>query len=111
MEDRFGTTQEGIRRRVRRLRRSLHRADPVLLRGGASGHGLKPTLVSLGVACIVIAPSLPPVPRPGGRIKADRRDALKRAELLAAWFAALAIDRLRMEVRAAASPRIRSHHR
>lgn len=48
---------------------------------GPCGYGLVRHLTQLGVACVVVAPSL--VPRkPGDRVKTDRRDALKLARLL-----------------------------
>lgn len=83
VEDRFATTPEGIRRWVRRLRRRSTGRIRCCYEAGPLGYGLQRTLVSLGVDCIVIAPSLIPS-RPGDRIKTDRRDALKLAELLAA---------------------------
>ena len=45
------------------------------------GYGLQRELGTLGVDCEVIAPALIPV-KPGDRIKTDRRDARKLAELL-----------------------------
>ena len=48
---------------------------------GVCGYALQRQLEKLGVACVVVAPSL--VPRkPGERIKTDRRDARKLAEYL-----------------------------
>jgi transposase len=83
VEDRFATTSEGIRRWVRRLRRRCPGRIVCCYEAGPLGYGLQRTLVSLGVECMVIAPSLIPS-KPGDRIKTDRRDALKLAELLAA---------------------------
>jgi transposase len=83
VEDRFATTPEGIRRWARRLKRRRSGRIVCCYEAGPLGYALQRTLVSLGVECIVIAPSL--IPRkPGDRIKTDRRDALKLAELLAA---------------------------
>lgn len=48
---------------------------------GPTGFALHRQLAGLGVECAVIAPSLTPV-RPGDRVKTDRRDALKLAQLL-----------------------------
>lgn len=50
---------------------------------GPCGYVVKRLLDSLGVKCLVIAPSLIPV-KPGERIKTDRRDARKLAVLLRA---------------------------
>ena len=57
---------------------------------GPTGYGLYRQIVSLGHACLVIAPSLIPK-KPGGRVKTNRRDALDLArqlragELTAVW--------------------------
>ena len=83
VEDRFATTSEGIRRWSRRLKRRCDGPIVCCYEAGPLGYALQRTLVSLGVECIVIAPSLIPS-KPGDRIKTDRRDALKLAELLAA---------------------------
>ncbi len=50
---------------------------------GPCGYALQRQLQEAGVACQVIAPSLIPV-KPGDRIKTDKRDARKLAELLRA---------------------------
>ncbi len=50
---------------------------------GPCGYGFQRELGALGTRCMVIAPSLIPV-KPGVRIKTDRRDARKLAELLRA---------------------------
>lgn len=48
---------------------------------GPTGYPLHRQLESLGVDCMVVAPSLVPT-RSGDRVKTDRRDALKLARLL-----------------------------
>jgi len=72
---------------VRRLARRLNRETPGEVRAcyeaGPLGYGLQRELEAQGVVCEVIAPSLIPS-RPGDRVKTDRRDALKLAELLSA---------------------------
>lgn len=50
---------------------------------GCCGFDLQRQLQSVGVSCVIVAPSLIPR-RPGERIKTDRRDALKLARLLRA---------------------------
>jgi len=50
---------------------------------GPTGYALQRQLRAAGVGCTVIAPSLTPV-KPGTRIKTDRRDARKLAELFRA---------------------------
>lgn len=52
----------------------------VCYEAGPCGYGLYRQLTELGVACLVVAPSLVPT-RAGDRIKTDRRDALKLARL------------------------------
>src|SRR5439155_9769555 len=72
---------------VRRLARKLRRAAPGEVRccyeAGPCGYGLQRQLEAAGVTCVVVAPALIPV-KPGERIKTDRRDAQKLAELLRA---------------------------
>jgi transposase len=102
---------------VRRLIRKLEREAPgpvrVCYEAGPCGYALQRQLTTPRVSCQVIAPAL--IPRkPGERIKTNRRDARKLAELLRAelltevrpptpeevkgnlvqdaWFAALAIE-------------------
>lgn len=50
---------------------------------GPTGYGLYRQLTKMGQTCIVIAPSMTPT-RPGDRIKTDRRDAIRLAQLLRA---------------------------
>ena len=72
---------------VRRLARKLEREAPGEVRccyeAGPCGYALPRQLQAAGVICEVVAPSLIPV-KPGERIKTDRRDAIKLAELLRA---------------------------
>lgn len=73
-------------RALKQLVRKLEREAPGKIRccyeAGPVGYALKRKLESLGkrIECAVIAPSLIPV-KPGERIKTDRRDAKKLAEL------------------------------
>src|SRR6266542_3500634 len=77
------TTPEAIRRLARKLRREAPGEVRACYEAGPTGYGLQRLLESAGVICEMIAPSLTPV-RPGSRIKTDRRDARKLAELLRA---------------------------
>jgi transposase len=67
---------------------------------GPTGYGLYRQLVRLGVACIVVAPSLIPV-KVGDQVKTDRRDAgqlarlLRSGELTAVWVPDEAHEALR----------------
>lgn len=72
---------------VKRLARKVGRAAPGEVRScyeaGVCGYTLQRQLAAAGMACTVIAPAL--IPRkPGERVKTDRRDARKLAELLRA---------------------------
>jgi transposase len=72
---------------IRRLVRKLEREAPGLVHtcyeAGPCGYALQRQMTTARVACQVIAPAL--IPRkPGERIKTDRRDARKLAELFRA---------------------------
>lgn len=71
-------TSEAIKKLVKKL------GEPKTLRvcyeAGPTGYPLYRFLLSLGVHCNVIAPSLIPQ-RPGERIKTDRRDSIRLAQL------------------------------
>lgn len=55
----------------------------VCYEAGPTGYGLYRALTEMGVQCVVVAPSLTPG-KPGDRVKTDRRDALRLAQLLRA---------------------------
>jgi transposase len=83
VEWRTETDARGIRRLIRRLEREGDGVIHVAYEAGPCGYGLQRTLEAHGIACTVVAPSLIPK-KPGERIKTDRRDARKLAELLRA---------------------------
>jgi len=70
---------------VRRLMEQLGPKERLLVcyEAGPTGYGLQRLLASMGIECIVVAPALTPT-RPGDRVKTDRRDAVRLAELLRA---------------------------
>lgn len=72
---------------IRRLAKKILRAAPGEVRAcyeaGPTGYALQRQLQEGGAWCDVVAPSLIPV-KPGDRVKTDRRDARKLAELLRA---------------------------
>ncbi len=72
-----------IRRMVRKLQREVGAAVKLCYEAGPCGYALQRQIESLGASCKVVAPSLIPV-KPGQRIKTDRRDARKLAELFRA---------------------------
>ncbi|HUM16716.1 MAG TPA: IS110 family transposase, partial [Candidatus Nitrosotalea sp.] len=72
-----------VRRLVRKLQRSAVGELRLCYEAGPCGYAVQRTIRALGVSCVVVAPSL--IPRkPGERVKTDRRDARKLAELLRA---------------------------
>jgi transposase len=72
-----------IRRVVRKLEREAPGPVRACYEAGPCGYALQRQLTSARVTCPVIAPAL--IPRkPGERIKTDRRDARKLAELFRA---------------------------
>ena len=77
------TTPEAVRRLARRLQRISPGGVRACYEAGPTGYALQRQLRTLGVDCTVIAPSLTPV-KPGVRIKTDKRDARKLAELFRA---------------------------
>jgi transposase len=77
------TTPEAIRRLSRKLLRQAPGEVRCCYEAGPTGYALQRQLRASGVSCIVIAPTLTPV-QLGVRVKTDRRDARKLAELLQA---------------------------
>jgi transposase len=76
-------TAEAVRRLARRLKRESGGEVRCCYEAGPTGYALWRQLNAAGVPCCVIAPSLIPV-KPGARIKTDKRDARKLAELFRA---------------------------
>src|SRR2546425_10300022 len=72
-----------IRRLATRLRHRAPGDIQCCYEAGPCGFTPQRQLAALGIGCTVIAPSLIPV-KPGERIKTDRRDARKLAQLLRA---------------------------
>ncbi len=107
---------------VRKLLRRLGGPDvrlEVAYEAGPTGYALHRQLTAMGIACMVVAPSLIPV-RPGDRIKTDGRDAAKLARLLRSgdltpvWVPDEAHEALRDLVRArddAKADQLRAKHR
>lgn len=78
----IGTMQIDVDRLCKRLQ-SKGRHIHFVYEAGPSGYGLYRWLVNKGYDCMVCAPSL--IPRkPGDRVKADRRDAIKLVRSLRA---------------------------
>lgn len=78
-----GNDAGAVKRLIRKLKREGGQSVRCCYEAGPCGFGLFRTLRQANVDCAVIAPSL--IPRkPGERIKTDRRDARKLAELFRA---------------------------
>jgi len=75
----IGGDAASVDRAVRKLR-SVHRDLLFVYEAGPCGFWLYRRLLSQGLACMVVSPSMTPR-RAGERIKTDRRDALKLARL------------------------------
>jgi transposase len=107
---------------IRKLMTRLGGADVelrVAYEAGPTGYALHRQLASMGIDCMVVAPSLIPK-RPGDKVKTDRRDALKLARLLRSgdlcpvWVPDEAHEALRNLVRARADAKadqLRAKHR
>ena len=74
-----GNDEKGQKELIKRLR-ELKGELGCVYEAGPCGYGLQRGLVKAGIPCDVAAPSLTPQ-RPGQRVKTDRRDALKLAEM------------------------------
>ena len=76
-------TKSSVSRLLRRLQREGGSDVVCAYEAGPCGYALARRIQATGLRCQVVAPSLVPV-RPGERIKTDRRDARKLAEMLQA---------------------------
>ena len=76
-----GTTPANQAELIRELGRRSPRGLHVCYEAGPTGYALQRRFAKKRIRCDVIAPSLIPI-KPGARIKTDKRDAIKLAELL-----------------------------
>ena len=74
---------KAVKRLAQRLKRTAPGPVVACYEAGPGGFALQRRLEAAGIECRVIAPALIPR-RPGDRVKTDRRDARKLAELLRA---------------------------
>ena len=81
VETLVSNTEDRVRTVVRKLSKRWELR--CCYEAGGCGYVLQRWLASMGIACVVIAPSLVPN-KPGERVKTDRRDARKLALLLRA---------------------------
>jgi transposase len=83
IEESWANDAERLRRWARKVQRRAPGPVRCCYEAGPLGYALQRQLVARGLECQVIAPAL--IPRkPGERVKTDRRDARKLAELLRA---------------------------
>lgn len=112
---------ENTPEKVRHLMHHLGPAESLLVcyEAGPTGYGLYRQLTKMGITCVVVAPTLIPQ-RAGDRVKTDRRDAVRLAELLRAgeltpvWVPGVEDEALRDLVRAredAKMDQLRARHR
>ena len=80
VEWRVAHEPSAVRRLAKKLQREGGGAIHCVYEAGPCGYALQRQLQALDLACDVVAPSMIPI-RPGERIKTDRRDARKLAEL------------------------------
>jgi len=78
----IAATPAAVQKLLKKLSARFHRLH-VCYEAGPTGYGLYRQIIALGFDCCVVAPSLTP-PKPGDRIKTDRRDAERLARLLRA---------------------------
>jgi len=113
----IANSPEAVRKLIGQLEKDSHLE--VCYEAGPTGYELYRQLNEMGVSCIVVAPSLIPV-RQGDRVKTDRRDALRLAQLLRAgeltpvWVPDKSDEALRDLVRAredAKEDLLRAQHR
>lgn len=110
-------TPEAIRKLMNKLGNGAKLE--VCYEAGPTGYGIYRQLTMMGISCMVVAPSLIPK-RQGDRVKTDRRDALRLAQLLrageltAVWVPTEEDEALRDLVRArqdAKEDLLRARHR
>jgi transposase len=91
VETRFRNEAGEIRRFAQRVKRQAAGEVYACYEAGPSGYAVQRLLREEGVACDVVAPSMTPR-KPGDRVKTDRRDARKLAELLRAGLLTVVAD-------------------
>lgn len=84
-EPRFHGTIQNKPEDIRKLMKKLGDPENLLVcyEAGSSGYGIYRLLLSMEIECLVVAPSLIPK-RSGDRVKTDKRDSIRLAQLLRA---------------------------
>ena len=117
----FWGTIENTPEKIHRLMENLGSQESLVVcyEAGPTGYGIHRQLTQMGIHCTVVAPTLIPT-RPGDRVKRDRRDAVRLAELMrageltAVWVPGQEDEALRDLVRAredAKMDHLRARHR
>jgi transposase len=83
VEWQIANESRAILRMVRKVKQLGSEEVIFCYEAGPCGYALQRQLVGAGVGCVVVAPSLIPA-KPGDRVKTDRRDSRKLAELFKA---------------------------
>ncbi|MGI2298205.1 IS110 family transposase, partial [Paenibacillus sp. GXUN7292] len=76
-------TKEAVRKLIQQLLKKEDVTLEVCYEAGPTGYVLYRWLLEMNISCAIVAPSLIPQ-RPGDRIKTDKRDALRLAQLFRA---------------------------
>lgn len=76
-------TKEAIRKLMQKLSGKEEVTLEVCYEAGPTGYALYRWLLEMNISCAIVAPSLIPK-RPGDRVKTDKRDALRLAQLFRA---------------------------
>ncbi|MED3564091.1 IS110 family transposase [Bacillus xiapuensis] len=84
-EPRFHGTIQNKPEDIRKLMKKLGNPENLLVcyEAGSTGYGIYRLLLSMEIECLVVAPSLIPK-RSGDRVKTDKRDSIRLAQLLRA---------------------------
>lgn len=84
-EPRFHGTIHNNPESIRKIIKQLGKPENLLVcyEAGSTGYGIYRLLLSMDIECLVVAPSLIPK-RSGDRIKTDKRDSIRLAQLLRA---------------------------
>ena len=84
-EPRFHSTIPNKPENIRKLMKKLGNPKNLLVcyEAGSTGYGIYRLLLSMDIECIVVAPTLIPK-RSGDRVKTDKRDSIRLAQLLRA---------------------------
>jgi transposase len=83
VEWQIANESSAIERMIRKVKKLGSDDVAFCYEAGPCGYALRRQLLGLGVGCVVVAPSLIPA-KPGDRVKTDRRDSRKLAELFKA---------------------------